>query len=208
MKYPAARLSRKRPKRGPRIALAVFCEGERTEPEYFECVRKDCGNPLLEIFRAQGCPKTLVDAAVGFRKKSKKKNRDSFESGDEVWVVFDRDDHPNIDEAIIKARDNNLGIAFSNPCFEIWVLLHFTDHDAPIERAKLQREIKKCMPCYDPKRSKALDFALMKDAYEQADERAARMEARRIAEGDPAGNPSTGVYKLVRLIRNNGRKRA
>ncbi len=42
---------------------------------------------------------------------------------DILWAAFDCDEHP-LDEAMIKARDNGINIAFSNISFEIWILLH------------------------------------------------------------------------------------
>ena len=44
-----------------------------------------------------------------------------------VWIVFDKDFHKRINEVFNIANQNKpkIKIAFSNICFEYWVLLHF-----------------------------------------------------------------------------------
>ena len=48
----------------------------------------------------------------------------------EVWVVFDKDDHPHHQQAFEKVRHQrhlhkNLNLAFSSRCFEMYLLQHF-----------------------------------------------------------------------------------
>ncbi len=49
---------------------------------------------------------------------------------DQVWCVFDRDDHGvgNFNAAIEIARKNNINVAYSIQAFEYWLILHFEDH--------------------------------------------------------------------------------
>jgi hypothetical protein len=49
---------------------------------------------------------------------------------DEVWCVFDVDEHPKLAEARDQANANGIQLAVSNPCFELWLLLHFQEHRA------------------------------------------------------------------------------
>jgi hypothetical protein len=158
----------------------------------------------IKVEAGQGVPMSVVDAAVAHLRQSSRRRRDSFEKRDEVWVVFDCDEHPEIARALDKARANNVGIAYSNPCFELWGLLHFVDHDAPITRHEVQRRIKEHMPGYDQSKSKAFDYELMREKCVDAEIRAERMAARRMQEGVPRGNPYTSVFELTRLIRKNG----
>ncbi|MGH3940412.1 MAG: RloB family protein, partial [Pseudonocardiaceae bacterium] len=49
------------------------------------------------------------------------------------WCVFDVEwpkNHPNLKQAIQLARDHNIRLAISNPCFELWLILHFEDQTA------------------------------------------------------------------------------
>ncbi|NUL34951.1 RloB domain-containing protein, partial [Streptomyces lunaelactis] len=57
---------------------------------------------------------------------------DGTEEGDwnwpQVWVIFDRDDHQSIPEAMSLADEERIGVAYSHPCFELWRLLHYTNY--------------------------------------------------------------------------------
>ncbi|MGP0093466.1 MAG: RloB family protein [Xanthobacteraceae bacterium] len=185
----------------------IFSEGSRTEPDYIRDFVRDHGNSLVKVeLGPHGVPTSLVEAAVTYLNRSRRRRRDSFEKRDQVWVVFDCDDHPNLRAAIARARDNGVNVAYSNPCFELWALLHLEDHDAPISRQHLQRRLANLMPGYDAQRSKRIDYELIRTAYNEADERAERMARRRVEEGDAMGNPYTDVYELTRRIKENGKK--
>jgi hypothetical protein len=51
----------------------------------------------------------------------------------EVWAVFDKDGHPNHEEAFNLASTDIAGkkvnIAFTSIAFEYWILLHFESND-------------------------------------------------------------------------------
>jgi hypothetical protein len=57
---------------------------------------------------------------------------------DQVWCVFDRDEHPNFAKAIDLADRHGINLAISNPCLELWVILHFEDQTAYLERQTAQ----------------------------------------------------------------------
>lgn len=38
----------------------------------------------------------------------------------QTWIVFDRDRVPDFDNIISKAEKNNINVAWSNPCIEVW----------------------------------------------------------------------------------------
>jgi hypothetical protein len=42
----------------------------------------------------------------------------------------DVDEHPRLDEARVQAHDNDIRVAISNPCFELWLVLHFRSQNA------------------------------------------------------------------------------
>lgn len=80
-----------------------------------------------EIVRG-GVPKTVVELAVKLKKESEgqaRRRRDVNLRYDHIWCVFDIDEHPFVPEARQQARDNRIDVAVSNPCFELWLLLHF-----------------------------------------------------------------------------------
>jgi hypothetical protein len=44
--------------------------------------------------------------------------------------MFDRDEHPNFARAIDLADRHGIKLAMSNPCLELWFILHFEDQTA------------------------------------------------------------------------------
>ena len=45
---------------------------------------------------------------------------------DEMWIVFDCDQHQHKPETFKGATEEGIGIAYSSISFETWILLHFT----------------------------------------------------------------------------------
>lgn len=86
-------------------------------------------------------------------------------------------------------------LVVSNPCFELWLLLHFVDHrGASASYRQLRPKLIKHVPEYDKCQ---LEFDQFAAGLEDAVDRAERL--------DPSGqdhdrNPSTGVWKLVRQV--------
>src|SRR5690606_41139889 len=78
-----------------------------------------------------------------------KRHDDDNLSFDEVWCVFDVDEHPRVNDACQMARDNNIQVAVSNPCFELWLLFHFRDSPGAQSRHDVQKMLKKYLPKFD-----------------------------------------------------------
>lgn len=61
------------------------------------------------------------------------KKKDEVQAGDEFWVILDTDHHirgthlPTTLTALRTASQSGFEVAFSNPCFELWLLLHHAD---------------------------------------------------------------------------------
>ena len=70
-----------------------------------------------------GEPKALVQRAVEKKKDAERLARSQKDSNlryDQVWCVFDIDEHRLIPEAKQQAVANGIELAISNPCFELW----------------------------------------------------------------------------------------
>lgn len=115
---------------------------------------------------------------------------------DEIWCVFDRDDHERFQDACTMARDNGLRLAVSNPCFELWLLLHFRDSPGAQHRDQVARALRECLRGY----RKHLDFAAVAAGVDDAVGRARRLDEDAERMGEPGHNPTTGVYLLVQSI--------
>jgi hypothetical protein len=103
------------------------------------------------------------------------------------------------------ARANGLHLAMSNPCFELWVALHFQENPGPHHRHHLQALCAAHMPRV-PK--KHLDFRQVIVGYDDARKRAARLEAEAEEAGERCRNPTTEVFHLTQSIDSNGQARS
>ena len=197
-------LRRQRATKLPKRRFYILCEGKKTEPGYFSALQKLLPRTIiaLQIEKAAGVPLTIAKTAVARAKSigiGKKKTRNSFEKGDQVWAVFDRDEHPNYEEAIQLCAANNVGVARSNPCFEVWLILHQAEYHRPDNRHEAQAHLKAIRPDYD---GKTMDFDEILARLDIAEQRAIAQYNARLAEGEPPGPPHTTVWVLTRAIRS------
>jgi RloB-like protein len=194
-------LRRRGPQREPKRRFIIFCEGEKTEPTYFAAVGRTCADALIAVttVRAVGVPITIAQSAVAEMRRRRARN--SFEERDEVWAVFDRDEHPRYAEAVGLCENVGVGVGRSDPCFELWLILHERDFDKPDDSHAAQAHLHELRPEYDPDRRKTPDCAELMARVEQAEARAEVQLVRRENEGRPHGRPSTTVWRLTRVIR-------
>ncbi|HEV3360609.1 MAG TPA: RloB family protein [Pseudonocardiaceae bacterium] len=179
---------RRRPgSREPADRILVVCGGDVTEPSYFEGLRQFHRNPAIKVV----IRKKSVDPVnlVAYAAKLRDNDPDSFE---DVWCVVDVDDF-DLEPAITLAARKNISLAVSNPCFETWLLLHFTNQTAPLTcYMEAARVLRGFVPDYCKSR---LDFGRYADGLDAAVER-----ARKLAEPgrEHLANPASGVWALIR----------
>ena len=176
--------------RESRSRILIVCGGLRTERLYFDALRQGRRNPAVTI---TVLPKgSAPSGLVTYASKWLKRRSDSF---DEVWCVFDVDDFPDIAGAVRLATREGFSVAVSNPCFELWLLLHFEQHTAHLSGYdSLRPRLGKHLVDYDKSQPK---LALLRDRVDDA--------VRRARELEPTGgafevNPSTGVWRLVERV--------
>jgi len=151
----AAQLKRKQGKRPPYPRVLIVCEGSKTEPLYFEDIRKANQVPSahIRVTHADGTqPRQIVDHAVRLFKATPEYEW--------VFAVFDRDDHATYHDALAQAGRLDSTLKTSNgdkarfvavpsvPCFELWFLLHFRDIRAAHHRDDLFRFMREHCPGY------------------------------------------------------------
>lgn len=203
-------LRRKRHVREPIRHFFLYCEGGRTEPAYFTALQRYLNSVRIsiELVPAAGVPSTLARKAADHAKElgisSRRKPANSFEERDEVWVVCDRDEHPHFEDAVGLCQSRGVGVARSNPCFEVWLILHLRDYDKPDGRDKVQEYLCELRPEY--RRNKVPDCAGLVASIERAESRAKILLVRREKEGAPFGPPSTTVGELTSEIRSAAKK--
>jgi hypothetical protein len=116
---------------------------------------------------------------------------------DQVWCVFDIDNHPKVNDAKQMANANDIQVAVSNQSFEIWLILHFQDSPGPQHRRELVKILKFHLKDYDKK----INFEDFKDGYEKAVARARRLDEDAERLNEPGRNPTTGVWRLTESIK-------
>jgi hypothetical protein len=201
-RHPRPALSRRRTT-PQRRELLVFTEGERTEDGYLVHWRRTYRDRVLvTIDGFHGTPLSLVDrAAEAKRREARDEKKGRGRAHDEVWCVFDNDEHPNIAEALDKAAANGIGIVLSNPCIELWFVLHFANQTAHIERGDAQRLSRQLLGCDKVLTGPAL--AALSDRHDDAKQRAQQLDAKHIGDGSPPrSNPSSNMWELIERIRS------
>jgi hypothetical protein len=128
-------------KRTPNLFF-VFYSGEVTERKYFEGLRTDLASrardrsQFVHLKYVRGTPAQMVQSVleeINIRQQEGTANT----SEDIIWVVFDKDDFDNYSSAISSAHQADMKVAYSNECFELWLLLHFQEQKIQIKRAAL-----------------------------------------------------------------------
>ena len=128
------------------VRFLIVCEGERTEPNYFKGLVRDKYSEVRfeEIVGEGRSTCALVRKTEEIKDRLEHQRQLVF---DRIWVVFDKDDFNDFNEAIALAERKGFMAACSNEAFELWYLLHFVYLDAAISRAdyivKLENEIRK-----------------------------------------------------------------
>ncbi len=202
--------------------MHIFCEGEKTEPNYIEGYLKTLqDNALREVIRIADTDKNTPPELV--REAAQAKNGGNYPEGDEFWVVYDRESKQKYpdrlhDQALTLAIDNGVNVVLSNVCFEQWLILHFNDSSACyasfddlITNSCLKAEIKKATKQKYDKADKRI-FDAVREGIPDARRRAESINKRTLASA-PAGitkpyllNPYTDMPKLLNAIDNFSKK--
>lgn len=198
----ARALRRREARRGTKYRFTLFCEGLNTEPAYFEAIRRAFGSSVVKIkvVRGAGDPRSIAEKAI--RSLSHPRSRkEQYKRYGQIWAVFDRDNHAGFEEAVERCNANGIGVARSNPCFELWLILHNREYDRPCDSRQAQRTLEKVYPKYNRHRAKTLSCDALVKQIEIAEQRAEAQLARRDQQNRPFGNPSTTVGRLTSEIR-------
>jgi len=121
--------NRPKAKKEPAKRYLIVCEGSKTEPNYFKEMRhalrlrttnieicgEECGSDPVSVYNYAA---KVYDDEVAVRY-------------DAVYCVIDRDSHKNLNRALklIEARGDKFNAVLSDPCFEVWLLLHHVPYN-------------------------------------------------------------------------------
>lgn len=190
--------ARRGPVREPYDTVLIVCEGGKSEPNYLR--------RLAAVHRLSSANITITPAdgsdpmsVVSFAERELARN-----DYDRVFCVFDRNGHANYDEALTKIdRLNKFTAVTSWPCFEVWVLLHFTYSSAPYQASggdsacgKVVKAVKLFISTYT--KGYASLFDDLEDRLKDALRHAETLQRENIKTGST--NPATRVHELVKYL--------
>lgn len=112
--------------------IVIASEGKDTERIYFNALAKEYMNPRVHVHILKrdeneinsSSPEHVLNQLCDY------KDQYELESDDELWLVVDRD---RWTEAMLSrvaaecSQDDYMHMALSNPCIELWLLLHLVD---------------------------------------------------------------------------------
>lgn len=188
----------------------IVCEGERTEPNYFESLKLTLPKGVLDIANLNIVGKgfnteSLVHKAIELRDKWQKEIGREI---DKLWVVFDKDDFPSqaFNNAIQLCRNTpRVEAAWSNEAFEIWYLQHFEYCEASLKRKTYKDRIETHFRNkgfknfkYAKNRTDMYDLLIQYGNLNFAIKNSKKLELTYSGSIDYSNqNPCTTVYKLV-----------
>ena len=199
MKRPnSGRPKRPAKRREQRRVIRVLTEGAVTEPGYLVQWARRNRHIHIDFADSGMAPLSLVQRARDYQQANRRSRSSSRGIDfDEIWCVFDVDQHANLAGAINEAHQSGIGVALSNPCFELWLILHYEDQTAHIERREAQRRARR-LGAIDAKHLLPDNIEALLSGYHTARQRAQQLRQRHIAnDSDPHENPSTNVWELI-----------
>jgi hypothetical protein len=139
-------LHREGPRRNARL-FVIATEGTYTEPDYFHHLKDErlvhptrveihtLETPQRGPDAGHSDPASVLQRLAKFHDEGKAEGR--ITEIDELWLVVDVDRHEaHLDQVVAAAAERGFHAAVSNPCIELWLLLHHGDDTAGITCCK------------------------------------------------------------------------
>lgn len=173
------------PQKMKNIAL-VICEGE-TEKGYLDLLRKWYKSPMK-------IESHIVGAKITPQQVQKYKENLKISHDDKVstFLMYDMD----VQDTNEKLMRCSAEMLLSNPCFEIWLLLHSKDQKSPISTASLGKVLRTSDAVWANYTKATFSETQQKHLKEHTDIAVERAKAL-----PEYQNPSTGIYKLIEKLK-------
>jgi hypothetical protein len=182
--------------------ILILCEGA-TEYIYAKSLQMELPRELqrsvaIEIFyQTQNDPKSLVQEAHK-RARNAIKERNAY---DAVWLFFDNDRWPQLNEAFDLIHKYSFRIAYTSICLEHWFILHFEHTGRAFnDGEEAMRYLNRLWPAYH--KTKVNAYTVLKDRLATAIERAELINRNQDHEGLAIHehNPYFTVQDLIRFF--------
>ena len=167
----------------------VFCEGD-TEVKYVEILRAQFRCPIHIIPK-----KTLLNITPALVERCKATYMQT--AKDHTFLMYDLD-VPTMLDRLRKVPDAIL--LCSNPCFELWLLLHATEQGSEISSDEVVKELRNSALVW--RGYKKSQFTKEQLTFLHTNTDMAIDRAKKLHEFQ---NPSTGIYKLIEMLKEDAR---
>lgn len=172
-------MASRRKSRGKRInpTYFVFCEGE-TEEEYVKYLRSVYRIPIEINSKRTGdkISQGFINSYLNTKTRHKK---------DEIFLMFDLD----VEGTLEKLRELTGILLASNPCLELWFLLHHKEQRASISTTNCIRALQNIWPNYEKGQLTENQKRELIEFLDVAIERSHQLNLHE--------NPSTSVVKFI-----------
>lgn len=213
--------------RPPRRYFLIVCEGEETEPNYFNSIAAQLPKDMVSRITVKGVGKNTLQLIDAAKSEIAKRHAARLPDYYYVWLVFDRDEFPadHFNRTIESAESINMRhaslpskakrcehwkCAWSNEAFELWYVMHFRDQlGGAVSRTQYQKMIEEDIRAntnekdFTYKKNDPQMFARLKTRTPDAIRRAERaLESQIKVKGASWAdmNPATRVHELVRSL--------
>ena len=186
-------------RKSKKVILVAFEGKNKTENNYFSNYRLRDKDYIIKLVPGNETdPINLVNKTI----VKVKELGLNLEENDRAYCIFDTDLDERKNMQIIKARKlakkYHIIMITSNPCIELWFLLHFEYTTAWLSNNDVINKLKK----YYPKYEKNINiFSEIKDKVSEAIKNAKKLESFQLDNNKIIGmvdaNPSTEMYKIV-----------
>lgn len=188
---------RNRENRIPKRIILISYEGE-TERRYFSNFSdRNCNYRILRVLGNETDPVNLVKHVI---EEIKSKGLDL--NYDKAFCIFDTDTNSmkdkQINEALSLASENGIVLITSNPCIELWFLLHYEYTTAFFTNNGILKRLQN----YFSKYKKGYNiYPDIEDKISNAINNSKKLEKYQISNHDTLNsvetNPYTGIYKII-----------
>lgn len=199
--------SRKNGGRARRERHLLVSGGIATEKDYFGYVQDalSASGTTLKFVPDGRNPAYLLDVAIELKEEDRreaKRLNDTDNMFKRVWVITDTDNFaPEIQGLVPRALKAGVELIVSNPCFELFLVLHDHAYAKYCEATQIQAEAKR-LALTTGRNNKNVVVDKLEGKFANAEVFSQQLRQRHERDGKffPANNPSTDVDTVVRAL--------
>jgi hypothetical protein len=185
------------PEKQAKTRVLVYFEGEVTERIYMNGLKRlhRRSDFTIELGGESGEPLRIVKRAKTHAENAAKADR-----FDHVWCIFDVEapkPHGSLEAAMSLAVKSGISCAISNPCFELWLVLHIQDVPAYQTTDTMCALAQDVVPGCN---GKSFSFEDIRPSIGAAVERARKASESIAPAAIAKHNPATSMWKFLELL--------